>query len=238
VGHGIYLDAHVNPPTSHWYIDRLGGTSAQRLTENVSSALKASDGFVWIYGERAKWWPGGNPDFPTWPERLQDAEEALEQAQPEDNLLRNGGFSQVTADGNPADWWTWQDERSHGHTLIDQESACLVSVANGVFGQNINVKPGESYGIRCRIRSVGRGFSCISVGWKTPEGKWTAQELRRQFAPTGKEDENGWREVIGLVKVPTGAGMLIFMLSVQGQITEDDRAWFDDCQVVKYEKTN
>jgi hypothetical protein len=250
VGHGIYLDAHVNLPTSHWYIDRLGGTSAQRLTENVSSALRASDGFVWIYGERARWWPGGNPDFPTWPERLEGADEALSrardpigaarevlnQAQPEENLLRNGEFSQVMADGNPEDWWTWQDEPSHGQTVLDQEAACLVGAANGVFGQNITVKPGESYAVRCHIRSIGRGFSCISIGWKTPEGNWTASNLRRRFAPIGEPDSEGWREALGLVRVPSGAGEMILMLSVQGQVTEDDRAWFYDCQVVKYEK--
>lgn len=250
VGHGIYLDAHVNPPTSRWYIDRLGGTSAQRLTENVASALKASDGFIWIYGEKAKWWPGGNPDFPVWPERLKGADEALRRArypidtarealtlaQPEDNALRNGDFKQLTTDGNPEDWWTWQDERSHGHTVVDQEAACLTGVANGVFGQNITVKPDESYAVRCRIRSVGRGFSCLSIGWKTPEGKWTAHDSRRNFAPIGDTDSNGWREALGIVRVPSGVGEMVFMLSVRGQITEDDRAWFDDCQTIKYKE--
>ncbi|MFC1718512.1 hypothetical protein ACFL6S_32955 [Candidatus Poribacteria bacterium] len=250
VGHGIYLDAHVNPPTSRWHIDRLGGTSAQRLAANVASALKTSDGFIWIYGEKAKWWPGGNPDFPMWPEKLQGADEALrrardpigtvqeilDQAQPEDNVLRNGEFRQLTANGNPEDWWIWQDERSHGRTTADQEAACLIGVANGVFGQNITVKPGEGYGVRCRIRSVGRGFSCLSIGWKTPEGKWTAQDSRRYFAPIGDTDSNGWREALGLVLVPSGAGEMVFMLSIQGQITEDDRAWFDDCQAMKYEE--
>ena len=43
-----------------------------------------------------------------------------------------------------------------------------------------------------------------------------------------------WRKALGLVLVPSGAGEMIFMLSVQGQSAEDDRAWFDDCQVVKY----
>ncbi len=65
VGHGIYLDAHVNPPSSPWYIDRQGGTSAQRLTANVASALAASDGYVWIYGERAG--GGGQAGVPSIP---------------------------------------------------------------------------------------------------------------------------------------------------------------------------
>jgi len=246
VGHGIYLDAHVNPPTSNWYIDRLGGTSAQRLAENVASALRASDGFVWLYGERAKWWPGGNPNSPMWPEKLQGAVEAIQQARdpigfakkildqskPEDNSLRNSDFKKLSADGKAEDWWTWEDERSHGKIGIEQNLACLSGVQNGVFGQNINVKPGESYAVRCRIRSIGRGFSCISIGWKTTEGKWTAQNARYHFAPIGKADRDGWREALGWVRVPWEAGQMIFMLSTQGQNTEDDRAWFDKCQAV------
>ncbi len=250
VGHGIYLDAHVNPPTSHWYIDRLGGTSAQRLAENVASALKASDGFIWIYGERAKWWPGGNPDYPMWSEALHDADDAicqardpigsarkaLDRAKPEDNMLRNGSFDQLTTDSEPLDWWTWQSETSYGKTLIDQETACLKGVTDGVFGQNIPVKPGESYAVRCRVRSVGHGFSCLSIGWKTSEGKWTADNFRVHFAPIGNVDSKGWREALGLVRVPSSSAQMVFMLSVQGQITEDDIAWFDDCKVVKYNK--
>lgn len=250
IGHGIYLDAHINPPTSHWYIDRLGGTSAQRLIENVTSALKASEGFIWIYGEGARWWPGGNPNYPTWPEKLHDADEALrqardpisvarkalDQAKTEDNIIRNGNFEQVADDGKPLNWWTWQAENSYGKTLVDQGMACLKGVINGVFGQNITVKPGESYIVRCRIRSMGRGFSCLYIGWKTSEGKWTARNFNYHFAPIGDTDNNGWREAIGLVRVPASAGEMIFMLSVQGQITEDDQVCFDDCWVVKYEK--
>ena len=67
IGHGIYLDAHVNPPSSPWHIDLQGGTAAQRLTANVAAALAASDGFVWIYGEQGRWWSGGNRSYPMWP---------------------------------------------------------------------------------------------------------------------------------------------------------------------------
>lgn len=118
--------------------------------------------------------------------------------------------------------------------MLDQESACLKGVVNGVFGQNILVKPGESYVMRCHIRSVGRGFPCLSIGWKTSEGKWTARNSNVHFATIGNADSKGWREALGLVHVPSSAGQMIFMLSVQGQITDDDIAWFDDCKVVKY----
>lgn len=55
VGHGLYLDAHANPPESSWYIDRKNSTSARRLRANANAALAAADGYMWIYGERVRW---------------------------------------------------------------------------------------------------------------------------------------------------------------------------------------
>jgi hypothetical protein len=77
VGQSLYLDAHVNPPGNPWTIDRLGGTSAGRLAANVASALAASDGVVWLYGETGRWWQAGDPKYPMWPERLPGALEAI-----------------------------------------------------------------------------------------------------------------------------------------------------------------
>ncbi len=247
VGHGIYLDAHVNPPTSPWYIDRLGGTSAARLKANVSSALAASDEFVWIYGERGRWWPGASEKYPPWPERLPGADvalrhakdptgaarDALARAEPKDNRLQNGAFANLTDNGKPKEWWTWQDKDSRGRLSVDQGAACITGAANAVFGQNVAVKAGETYAVRCRIRSTERGFSCTTVAWKDSQGKWTQESMRRRFAPLSGSEADDWREALGEVQVPPGAAQLIFMLSVQGQLTESDRACFDDAQLVQ-----
>ena len=77
VSHGFYLDAYSNPTDSPWYVPPLNGSSAARLQANVSAALDAADEYVWIYGEAARWWPGGQNDKPTWPERLSGADRAL-----------------------------------------------------------------------------------------------------------------------------------------------------------------
>jgi hypothetical protein len=247
VGHGIYLDAHVNPPTSPWYIDRLGGTSAARLKANVSSALAASDGFVWIYGERGRWWPGASEKYPPWPEKLPGADlalrhakdptaaarEALARAEPQNNCLQNGAFIDLADDDKPKEWWTWQDKDSHGRLSVEEGTACIAGATNAVFGQNVAVKPGETYALRCRIRSTQRGFACLTVGWKDTKDKWTHESARRRFAPLAGSEIDGWREALGEVQVPPGAVQLIFMLSVQGQLGESDRAWFDDVQLVK-----
>jgi len=246
IGHGLYLDAHVNPPSSPWYIDRQGGTSAARLAANAAAALAASDGYVWIYGEQGRWWPGGNPAYPLWPEKLAGADralrwardphglarEVLQEAGPEANLLRNPSFSSTDAANAPAEWWTWQDERSRGNFTVAEGAACLSAMENGVFGQNVGVQPGQSYAVAARLRTEGSGSAGITIGWKTAEGKWL-HALRVTLAPSPTADEHGWREVIGLVQVPPPAGQLIFMLGVQGQWRATDRAFFDDVRLVR-----
>lgn len=247
IGHGIYLDAHVNPPSSPWYIDRQGGTSAQRLTANVAAALAASDGYVWIYGEQGRWWSGGNPSYPVWPEKLTGADRALRrakdptafartvlrEAKPEANRLLNPSFTATNAAGGPKDWWTWQDDRSHGSFTNMEGTAILAGMDNGVFGQTVPVRPGETYALAARVKTTGRGVANISIGWKTAEGRWTASSSQGVFVPPSSTGAADWQDIAGLIQVPPEAGQLIFMLSAQGQFQFADRACFDEARLVQ-----
>jgi len=66
VSHGIYLDAYVNPPSSPWYIDGLGGPRVDRLEANVASALRAADQYVWVYGDSKLRHPQSPTLIPDW----------------------------------------------------------------------------------------------------------------------------------------------------------------------------
>jgi hypothetical protein len=114
VGYGIYLDAYWNPPTSPWYIDGLGRPRVERLRINTRWALQSADQYVWVYGEKFRWWPTGNKSVraESWPEALPGCDKALHYAvDPEGyaraeidalkaagkaaaaNIVRNGDFS-------------------------------------------------------------------------------------------------------------------------------------------------
>jgi hypothetical protein len=112
VSFGIYLDAHVNPPTSPWYIDGRGGPRVDRLRANVCDALGVADEYVWIYGEKYRWWPTPNKGVgaESWNDVLPGAEDALRWARDPDaygrfkieaaakagtlaNAARNGDFA-------------------------------------------------------------------------------------------------------------------------------------------------
>ena len=126
VSFGMYLDAYWNPSESPWYIDGQGGPRVERLRANTSAALAAADEYVWVYGEKFRWWPTPNKRVraESWPEAIPGCERALRFARdPLDfartelaamksagelqNLARNGDFGSATAkpiDGAEQRW--------------------------------------------------------------------------------------------------------------------------------------
>lgn len=245
VSHGIYLDAHVNSEQSPWYVPPLKGSRAARLEMVVSSALRAADEYVWIYGEKARWWTGGDPKFPLWPEALPNADRALRcavdpagvardqlaAAKDGDNLLLNGRFDDV-ANSLPRHWWTWQAEKSKGRFSATNGMARLDSMAQGCFGQTVKVQPGERYALRTEVRKNGRGTPYVSVRWKSPSDQWTAMSCDLRLAPAPGND---WREVVTPIVVPEGAGLLVVLLGVADQNGEADHVEFRQVNLIRAE---
>ena len=119
---GIYLDAYWNAKDSElgrWYIDGLGGPRVDRLRANVGTALRVADEYVWVYGEKFRWWPTTRKGVreQDWREALPGSEDALAFArdpvgyareklaalQKEGkavNLARNGDFGSDKAQSN------------------------------------------------------------------------------------------------------------------------------------------
>jgi hypothetical protein len=253
IGHGLYLDAHVNPPTSNWYIDRKGGTSAARLEANTRSALRTAEpgSVVWIYGERGKWWDSGPKDRKPWDEIIPGASIALRRAadptgvaiivldaaDASSNRLQDPGFD---ADGTelPASWWTWKDDGTPGTFARDPDVGAsspgagrMAGCDAGVIGQTIPVRPGDLYAVSARAKQRGQNSSHVAIRWKDGRERWTAQP-RDVLLAVGTPDANGWSRAVGLVRVPEGAERLVLLLAAGGQPGADDAAWFDDAAVV------
>lgn len=150
VSFGVYLDAYINPPDSPWYIAPGGQSRVDRLRQNVETALRVADEYVWVYGEKCSWWPTphAKANERRWPEALPGIEDALmsaadpaafalrrlrEAGDDAVNLLRNGDFSAervrgeegetlVWAQGRaPVGWSFWQRDDSVGEATWDRE---------------------------------------------------------------------------------------------------------------------
>jgi hypothetical protein len=149
VSFGIYLDAYWNPKGSPWYIDGQGGPRVDRLGANVETALRVADRYVWVYGEKYRWWPAPNPRVKaeTWPQALPGCDTVLALARDpasyaraylaagkRANLLKNGDFSATSAkmpsgreetwrEGRPpAGWHSWQERDSKGTFTWDRST--------------------------------------------------------------------------------------------------------------------
>ncbi len=79
VGQALYLDAYLTPPGSKWHIDSFGQTAVKRLGINLAYALRYSDQYVWVYGEKGHWW-ASDTQYPAWETKLPGIGEALRQA--------------------------------------------------------------------------------------------------------------------------------------------------------------
>jgi hypothetical protein len=248
IGHSLYLDAYVNPPGDPWHIDLLGGTAAARLAANLGSALGASNGLVWLYGEKGNWWPSGSKQYQAWRERMPGIIAAISKARdPEGfarnvfrrtpappNLLANVDFRRpAMADGSPTGWFFWQEDISHGRARTESGVVAMRSVQDGAVGRMVPIVAGRTYAVRLRIKSQGRGLACLLIGWKSKAAKWTAGAQNRRFVPLGAADSGGYREAVGLVEAPPEVGYMMFLACVNAQRDDADRCWFSDPAIVE-----
>ena len=255
-GFGIYLDAYWNPPNSSWHIVAASNeTRAARLGQNVAAALRAADEYVWIYGEKFRWWPTPNQNVrpQSWPEALPGCAAELGMARDANayarecvaagksrDVLKNGEFAAEPGKKMPDGWNCWQGEKSHGQFTWEagagtagKNAARASGVHDGCFIQGFPVQPGERYAVQIQRRLQGAGEAWLRVRWQSPEGHWMLEGEDVLLYADGPR--NVWREIFGAVQVPPGVGRLLVLLSVAGQVTTNDVAWFSAARVYKME---
>jgi hypothetical protein len=247
---GFYLDAYVNPPGSSYYLGRQGEPRVNRLEANLEAAVRAADEYVWIYGEKNRWWPvppGGRQPATNWTAALPGIDMALLRAKDPTgaarhllassttNLLLNGDFADLT-DSKPAKWWVWQDEDQHTGTFGYDgalRAARLTRMFDGCFGQNLKAQPGERYAVSARVQQAGHGVVTLRVGWKSAAGKWTRNDASLRLTLAGAKPGE-WGELAGVVRVPEGVAELVVTLHASGQTEDSDRAWFSDVRLARF----
>ena len=249
VGHAMYLDAYINPPSAQYYVDPMGLSPAQRFQINLAHACETSDEYVWVYGEQFRFWPQQNPGQPgSWEsgfpgvtnallggkDPTAGAEVRIQQLLASGNptnLAPNPSFTAVSG-GVPTGWWTWQENGSQGTLLHDPGlgggSARITDVRSGCFGCDIGAAAGQLFVLRCNVQRVNGGDVYAEVGWKSTAGAWLPQRTR-----LGLRQANGWSTLAGFVQAPPGAGSLVLLLSARSQYGPQVQAWFDDVAVYR-----
>lgn len=259
-GFGFYLDMYTNPEGNTYYRGpKENGTRFERLCDNLSAALNAADQYVWVYGEKNRWWDipkTQNPEKPCihWETALPgltdtmrlmtDPVAALQQTAKrcEDgkhgaNLFENPAFSDAKG-GVSAGWHFWQDEKNPTgkpltETLEDGKIALGFShVMNGCVLQSVPAKPGERYFIQTQVRVWDDVCAKIGVGWQDEKG-WIRWDLFQTFSISPSETSSEWKTIQGIVKVPEGASKISIQLSVTNQKEDTDTCYFRTPQLFK-----
>ena len=215
VSFGIYLDAYANPPTSPWHVP--GKTDA--LRNNVTTALRVADEYVWVYGEKSRWWPTRNKSANehTWEETLPGCTAVLGFVRDPVGWARDQIARQPSEVKLAGTWDTWQADGSHGSFKWDKGAltGCATQVVNGCFIQSVPAQPGERYAVRAKRRHDG----WLRVRWQTADHKWTHELDDQIFTAPGPSGQ--WSEIFGVVTVPEGVGRLVILLCVEGHAEFD-----------------
>jgi len=190
VSFGIYLDAYWNPNDSPWYIDGQGGSRVDRLGANVEAALRVADQYVWIYGEKFRWWPtpNGGVKPESWPEALPGCDTLLALARDPvaygrtyladarrtgrlKNLLLNADFSVAKVKLPSGVEETWREGRAPAgwHTWQERDS-------HGTFTWDRIV--GAAGKGSLRLSGVAGGCAIQGIEVK-PDARYVVRAVRR-----------------------------------------------------------
>lgn len=256
-GFGIYLDMYTNPEGGTYYrAARDGETRLDRLMDNLNSARNAADQYVWIYGEKNRWWnipETQNPERPilSWEAALpgltervramkdplyaiRRASAACDAGELGANLLKNSDFSRVKEGADtPADWGFWQIEKGpQGRCFAKDETGAFEGVTDGCYIQALPANPGEKFFFRAKARITGNAHAWVNISWQQENGAWTRWDAIVTFTPL-PGDEAEWKTISGIAVVPPEARRLVVLPGVGGQATPADECAYDDIELYK-----
>jgi len=253
-GFGFYLDMYSNPEGSIYYRGpRTGETRFDRLRANLTAAFDAAEEYVWVYGEKKRWWaPPNGGEWESWEEALPgltalifelsdpqgayaSIKERLESSGAK-NLIVNGRFKDKTDVNAFANWGTWRREDSHGQFLEVDGVAAIKGDLNACYIQPCEVKPGKKYLISGKIGVEGDVVGSLIARWQDSSHRWVSeqQDIRIGRPEQGAPDASGRVEATGVATVPEGASFLVVLLSASAE-SDDAVATFDDIKVYEIE---
>lgn len=235
-GYGMFLDV---------YMER----GAKDLCRQLELACYNTDEYIWLYGERGKFWPGGEKTGiatgEPWEKFIPEVLQALKFGQDpiqngllsNENLAVNGDMSK-----GKEGYSEWLADWSKGTMVADNTGGRtggalrFNGVLEGTQLLSFPVKPGEYFKISVWAKAQGESKPSCEIRWQTETGAWR-QLQEASFVIRFPGADKDWVQGTGYVRVPEGdAGRLVCLLySRFGKDEQKDVVWFDDLDIRKIE---
>ncbi len=259
----LYLDAYfLQPPDNTWYLADGGKERLRQLEDNLRAALAVSDGYVWTWSERARWWDIAVEDwqkplmtasgdalwfraFPGIAEAMRNAKRSEAEvefdrvrARGSANLAANGDFARPAAGAVIPEWIAWMDENTPGGSFVlvpdgnRMTAAARQVTGSGTLYQPIPVTPGRRYLVVGEIFTAGAVLAELNAHWMMPDGKWNWGKRGCKLTPPPGD---GWRSCMAIVTAPEEVGFLGLQLHVSRQTGGE--AAFRNIQVYQLEES-
>lgn len=240
----FFLDSY-GCTKAHRAKNMYGLSPMEKFYQDLVSAARYSDGYIWIYGERYRWWPTTSKNVmkQSWSEIYPDCDTAMfmvrnPQAYVEKwfqqkkyrkcrNQLANAQFKEVNTKGNlPKDWEvnvkpSWQSKEvvslQNGRIKLSQ-AWCWAGLS-----QICHVVYGKRYAIRVKTYKTGMGHATVRISYLDANDIPLHSNWDNVFSP----DADG--RIIGMVSVPENAKKMVVTLGAEGQRTsnKNDQIWFE-----------
>ena len=220
-GFGLYLDSYTNNRTNsagkanHYYFGPYNGSRLGSLERNLSAAIRASSGYVWLWGEKYSWIKydpeqqmGWHVSREMWADRLP------------------GLNSIIRACGNPKEFLAFDYPRllkagklvnlAEGQDVLDMSREAVgvkhdpkdeSTKGKGYFHiGDENAKPGTHYVVS--IDGFGEGIDAIVYWQRRKDGGWWRWRLPGQGIAL-RDLPDGRRHGEAVISVPEGADCMM-----------------------------
>jgi hypothetical protein len=225
-GFGFFTDGSmVLPDDSNFSVPPpVGVSKVDWFRQRLSWALETSDEYVWVYGEKGRWWKDAK--HPLWETLTPGITATLSEAKDFQGYTADQIAKRLTNAPNllkPEDkaWGQYMQTHSGGTAKVENGVAMLRGCGDGSLWQTIVAKPGQRYFISAKAKWKGNGGPLLLLSWRD-DAKALGQLPSLQCLPYGEPDAEGWRQLRGHAEVPAGATRATFAINATGQGSDSD----------------
>ncbi|MCO8124133.1 hypothetical protein NHH03_20480 [Stieleria sp. TO1_6] len=132
-------------------------------------------------------------------------------------------------------WESWRDNDS-GAVVLQDGQVTITGSLDGAGLAMLPVEPNTRYMIQVQVVQQGRGLTCLSLRWRTSDGKWASTKHYDVVAYPPDGDPTQPRTITAVVLSPPTPHQMVAICSASQQLSDDDAALFGNLMIGQVEE--